>query len=57
MIDTRRKKIKCPKCGKMICSMEYNAHPEGIYFWCPRCKKEFEIKEKKIFRALEADNS
>ena len=57
MINLERKNIKCPKCKKLICTMEYNANPKGIFFWCPRCKDEFEIKEKKIYRALEANNN
>lgn len=56
MINTDRNKIKCPKCAKIICTAEYNANLEGIYFWCPRCKKEFEIKRETIYRAQEANN-
>lgn len=56
MINTNRKKVVCPKCHKVICTMEYNAHPKGIYFWCTRCKEEFEIEEKRIYRAHEADD-
>lgn len=56
MIDLRRTKVICPKCKKFICTMEKNAEPKGIYFWCTRCKEEFEIKEKQIYRAHEADD-
>ena len=60
MIKEERLKIQCPKCGKLLCTMNNTANPSGIYFWCPRCKTEFEIKEsqeKRLFRAHEADNS
>jgi phage FluMu protein Com len=43
MIDTNEVKIRCPKCNKLICSMEKDANPEGIHFWCSRCKKKFDI--------------
>lgn len=51
MIDFRRIKIHCPKCNKLICTMEQNASTKGIYFWCARCKEEFEIEEKKKKRS------
>lgn len=47
MISFKRIKIKCPKCKKLICTAKQGANTEGIYFWCTRCKEEFEIKEKK----------
>lgn len=56
MINLDRIKINCPKCNKLICTMEYYAKPKGIHFWCPRCKEEFEIKAKNIKRALEAND-
>lgn len=56
MIDLRRTKVICPKCKKFICTMEKNAQPKGIYFWCARCKEEFELKEEKKYRAHEADD-
>ena len=37
------KKIKCPKCNKLIAQAEEYANTKGIYFWCPRCKENFEI--------------
>jgi len=52
MIDFKdRIKIKCPKCKKLICTIEINANTEGIYFWCSRCKEEFEIKRKELIRS------
>lgn len=49
MIDTNEVEIRCPKCNKLVCSMENNANPEGIHFWCSRCKTRFDIiKEKNI---------
>ena len=50
-----RLRIQCPECGKLICTMKLGANPEGIYFWCSRCKKEFELKEEKKYRAHEAN--
>jgi len=57
MISEDRIKINCPKCRKLICTTDFSANTKGIYFWCPRCKEEFEIKEEKKSRALEANNS
>lgn len=51
MIDFRRTKVICPKCNKFICTMEKYANAKGIYFWCARCKEEFEIEEKKKKRS------
>ena len=56
MIDLRRTKVVCPKCKKLICTMEKDAQPKGIHFWCTRCKEEFEIKEKRKIRAHEAND-
>lgn len=56
MISFKRIKIKCPKCNKLICTAKQGASTQGIYFWCTRCKEEFEVKEEKKYRALEADN-
>ena len=46
MIKTERIKIKCPECNKLLCTMDSKANPKGIYFWCPRCKKEFEVQKE-----------
>ncbi len=56
MIKLDRIKINCPQCRKLICTMEYYAIPKGIYFWCPRCKKEFQVKTENIKRAPEAND-
>lgn len=56
MINLERIKINCPKCKKLICTMEYFANPKGIHFWCTRCKKEFEIINNIKKRAPEANN-
>ena len=37
-----RLKIRCPECRKLICTAGVEAELKGIYFWCSRCKKEFE---------------
>ena len=56
MISLDRVKINCPTCRKLICTMEQWGDPKGIYFWCPRCKEEFEIKTNKKYRAHEAND-
>lgn len=56
MIDFKRIKVRCPKCNKVICTMEKYAQPKGIYFWCARCKEEFELKEIRRYRAHEAND-
>lgn len=50
MIDTNEVEIRCPNCNKLVCSMENDANPKGIHFWCPRCKRNFDIIEEKIYR-------
>jgi DNA-directed RNA polymerase subunit RPC12/RpoP len=30
--------------------MENNANPEGIHFWCSRCKTRFDIIKEKEYR-------
>ncbi len=46
-----RIKIRCPECHKLICTTKTDAKTEGIYFWCSRCKKEFEIEKKELIRS------
>ena len=46
-----RIKIRCPKCYKLVCTADINANTKGIYFWCARCKKEFEEKEERTLRS------
>ena len=51
MIDTKELQIRCPKCNKFVCTMDYNANPNGIHFWCPRCRDKFDIiRNKMIYR-------
>lgn len=56
MINFKRIKVSCPRCQKKICTMDIDAQPRGIYFWCTRCKKEFEIDNTKKYRAHEAND-
>lgn len=42
-MNKKLEEIRCPKCGKFICKKEEDANTKGIYFWCSRCKKNFEI--------------
>jgi len=37
--------INCTICGKLICKKQQGVSTKGIYFWCPRCKKNFEISD------------
>lgn len=46
-----RLKIRCPDCYKLVCTMEQGANTDGIYFWCSRCKKEFEVKKERTQRS------
>ena len=43
--------IRCPYCGKKIAEKEKNRNTEGIYFWCNRCKKEFQEFNSKNFKS------
>lgn len=54
MINKNKLEIKCPNCNKLICFADFEANPEGIYFWCNRCKKDFKINKKEL---KEANNS
>lgn len=40
--------IRCPLCKKLIGKKETETKLDGIYFWCPRCKKNLDISRKKI---------
>ena len=44
--------IRCTKCGKLVAKREEKTNCKGIYFYCTRCKQNFEIEEKS---ALVAD--
>lgn len=45
--------IRCPKCGKLVAKKEKNASSSDIYFYCARCKKNFEFNNS----ALVADKN
>jgi len=42
-MNNKLEEIRCPECGKLICQKDKKASAKGIYFWCPRCKKNFEV--------------
>ena len=37
--------IRCPKCDKLVAKKEKNASSQDIYFYCTRCKKNFEFED------------
>ena len=39
-----KRKIRCPKCGKWLFSIEMINANCTIYIWCRQCKKEMKIK-------------
>lgn len=39
--------IRCPNCGKLIGKSKENSIAKGIYLWCPNCKKNIDIENKK----------
>lgn len=41
-----KEEIRCPFCNKKIAEKVKGKDTLGIYFWCNRCKKEFEIKNR-----------
>lgn len=51
MISFDRIKVRCPKCNKLVCTMDVEANPKGIHFWCARCKEDFDIIENKSSRS------
>ncbi len=46
--------IRCPKCNKFVAKRGSQANTSGIYFYCTRCKENFEIKNNS---ALVADKN
>lgn len=40
--------IRCPKCGKLVAKKEKGASSEKIFFYCARCKMNFEFKESAL---------
>lgn len=47
--------IRCPKCNKWIGEKEKTAKADGIYFWCPRCKKKIKVNNNRALVANELD--
>lgn len=45
--------IRCPECGKLVAKKEKEASSSHIYFYCTRCKKNFEFEDS----ALVADKN
>ena len=45
--------IRCPKCGKLVAKKEKEADSSKIYFFCTRCKENFEFNDS----ALVADKN
>lgn len=48
--------FKC-KCGKKLMMVDNSKSFEGIYFQCPKCKREVEITNKKELRSQNAEAS
>ncbi len=40
--------IRCPECGKLIAKKEKEASSANIYFYCSRCKNNFEFKDSAL---------
>lgn len=38
--------IRCPKCNKLVAKREEKASSNNIYFYCSRCKENFEEKNE-----------
>lgn len=45
--------IRCPECGKLVAKKEEEASSANIYFYCNRCKENFEFDNS----ALVADKN
>jgi phage FluMu protein Com len=45
--------IRCPDCGKLVAKKEKKASSADIYFYCTRCKQNFEFNNS----ALVADKN
>lgn len=43
--------IRCPVCNRWIAEKVEDVKAEGIYFWCPRCKKKIIIKDNRALVA------
>lgn len=40
--------IRCPKCNKLVAKKEKEASSRDIYFYCTRCKKNFEFDDSAL---------
>ncbi len=40
--------IRCPKCSKLVAKKEKEASSINIYFYCTRCKKNFEFNNSAL---------
>lgn len=40
--------IRCPKCDKLVAKKEEKASSTNIYFYCTRCKENFEIEDSTL---------
>lgn len=40
--------IRCPKCDKLVAKKEEKASSKNIYFYCTRCKENFECKDSTL---------
>lgn len=45
MNNDKLQDIKCTRCEKLVCKKYSWADTRGILFWCPRCKKNFELNK------------
>lgn len=50
-----RIEIRCPNCNKWIGEKEEKANADGIFFWCPRCKKKIKVNNNRALVANELD--
>ena len=40
--------IRCPKCSKLVAKKEKTASSTNIYFYCTRCKENFEFDDSAL---------
>lgn len=41
-------KIYCSECGKWIGVKSQGANTDGVFPYCPRCKKQVRVTEKQV---------